>query len=984
MNPFDSSPGGTGRRRRGAAVVALAALVAGTGFAPSASAAAGSTLYVTPNAHGTACTRPAPCTVLAAQQKVREGAAGSDVTVLVGDGTYRLDAPLKFDDRDGGAARAVTWQAAPGARPVFTGAKKVSAWALSDAANNVYAAKVGTGFDSRQLYVDGVIAPRAQIVVPREKIAVTATGFTVKDAGLASTLQKVATPKRVELEAVLSFTDRFAPVESVSGTTVTMQQPAWNNNTYGYDTLQSPFGGPILTLQNAREFLSAERQWFLDTVAGVLYYKPAAGQSMAKADVELPRVESLVQVSGTLAKPVRNLNFTGLTFTGTSWLGPSRSTGFASQQTGGYLADVQPARPADAFTSCAVGCPGFEAGRPNWSMMPGAVQVSAATDVAFTGNTFTNLGSQALGIGNDANAHASGVGLAAQDIKVTGNTFAQNAAGGIVVGGIRKDAHHPADPAMTVKNITVTNNSVHDNGIVYRDMAGIFSTYVDGITIAHNEVFNMPYSGIAVGYGWGMWDQGGSPNYRARGTYDFGTPAYTTPTTARNARVEANYLHNVITELNDGACVYTLGSMPGSVLDGNFCRDSLAPKSSYSFGFYFDEGSRFWTATDNVFLRTRQALHANANAAAGYTTGDLAVDSTYASANVAFDDLNRAPGSRVTNTIAMGDEPPAAAAAIIYNAGIPRAQRSGADSFRPGLGVDVTPASTSAAAGAATTVKVALTNLDTIASLKSLQVTMSAPEGWTVTGPRKVPRSLEAGVSMTVPWTVTAPAKFSTLDPAKITVGISYVSQKQLFVTTRTVSIAPVSPVTTLSTFGGVPTRFAEAGGAYTITNASADMWGVGRSVDEYGAIYAPQSVASSAQVTARMVKYDVIDPYTKTGIMLRNDITAAGKGQGYAYLAVSQAYGVAWEWDTNGDGYPDRTQAAGPITAGPVYLKVVRSGSSVTGFWSADGAAWIQVGNPITLVGALPTMDAGMFWCSHNAAKAGTVTFDSFKITAV
>lgn len=980
MNPLDPSPGGAGRRRRGATLVALAALVAGTGSAPPVSAAVGSTLYVSPAAHGTACTRQAPCTVLAAQQKVREGAAGGTVTVLVGDGTYRLDAPLKFDDRDGGAARTVTWQAAPGAHPVFSGARKVSAWALSDPANNVYAAKVGTGFDTRQLYVDGVIAPRAQIAVPRDKIALTATGFTVKDAALASTLQKVATPKRVELEAKLSFTDRFAPVESVSGTTVTMRQPSWNNNTYGYDTLQSPFAGPAFTLQNAREFLSAERQWFLDTVAGVLYYKPAAGQSMAKADVELPRLESLVQVSGTLAKPVRNLNFTGLTFTGTSWLGPS-STGFASQQTGGYLADAQPARPADAFTSCAVGCPGFEAARPNWSMMPGAVQVSAATGVTFTGNTFTNLGSQALGIGNDANAHASGVGLAAQDITVTGNTFAQNAAGGIVVGGIRKDAHHPADPAMTVKDITITNNSVHDNGIVHRDMAGIFSTYVDGITIAHNEVFDLPYSGITVGYGWGMWDQGGSPNYRARGTYDFGTPPYPTPTTARNTRIEANYLHDVITEMTDGACIYTLGAMPGSVLDGNFCRDSLAPKAAYSFGLYFDEGSRFWTARNNVFVRTRQALHANANAPAGYTTGNLTVDSTYASANVAFDDLNQAPDSRVTNTFAMDDnEPPAAASAIMYNAGIPR---SGADSFRPPLGADVTPASTSAAPGAATTVKVALTNLDPAAALKSVQVTVSAPEGWTVTGPRKPPRGLEAGVSTTVPWTITAPAKFSSLDPAKVTLGISYVSRKQLFQATRTVSIAPISPVTSRSTFGTVPTRFAEAGGAYTITNASADMWGVGRSVDEYGAIYAPQSVASNAQVTARVVKYDVIDPYTKTGIMLRNDITAAGKGKGYAYLAVSQAYGVAWEWDADGDGYPDRTQAAGPIPAGPVYLKVTRSGGSVTGFWSADGAGWTQVGNPITLVGAQSTMDAGMFWCSHNATKAGTVWFDSFTIAA-
>ena len=48
--------------------------------------------------------------------------------------------------------------------------------------------------------------------------------------------------------------------------------------------------------------------------------------------------------------------------------------------------------------------------------MPAAVQVSAANAIRFSDNRFVNLGQIGLGIGNDANAHATGVGLGASDI----------------------------------------------------------------------------------------------------------------------------------------------------------------------------------------------------------------------------------------------------------------------------------------------------------------------------------------------------------------------------------------------------------------------------------------------------------------------------------------------------------------------------------------------------------------------------------------
>ena len=125
--------------------------------------------------------------------------------------------------------------------------------------------------------------------------------------GALSYLNNLAAKSRVEVESVDSFTDRYAPVQSIANNAITMQQPAWNNNTFGYDTLSKPFRAGPLYLVNAREFLDSAGEWYLDTAAGVLYYKPLSGQNLATADVELPRQESLLRVGGTYAAPAHHL-----------------------------------------------------------------------------------------------------------------------------------------------------------------------------------------------------------------------------------------------------------------------------------------------------------------------------------------------------------------------------------------------------------------------------------------------------------------------------------------------------------------------------------------------------------------------------------------------------------------------------------------------------------------------------------------------------
>ncbi|WP_204034323.1 NEW3 domain-containing protein [Micromonospora qiuiae] len=722
-------------------------------------------------------------TLREAQRRARLAAADGDrdVVVLLLRGTYRLSEPLRFDATDSGRDdHTVTWRASDGAT-VLSGAQPVTGWQLDDAEKDIYRAHVGAGFDTRQLYVDGIPAQRARIRLARTDITLDPTGFTLDNPELAY-LATLPDQHRIGFQAIQSFTNRFASVRSISGTAVVMQQPGWDNNTYGYDALGAPFREPTYFLLNSRRFLDEPGEWYLDPTTGTLYYKPMPGQDMRRVRVELPRLESLLQLGGTYDTPARNLRFEGLTFTGTTWLHPGSPNGYASQQTGVFITGVQPDRPADAFTSCAAGCRGFEGSRNGWAQAAAAVQVSAADNISFRDNTFVNLGSIGLGIGNDANAHATGVGLGAHNISVVGNTFTASAGGGIMIGGVRPDAHHPSDPRMVNSDIHISDNRLYASVLEYLDQDPIFASYVTRLTIAHNYIDDAPYTGIGIGYGWGANDPGGNPEYLDRGLYDF-QPIHQTPTTLSDVRVVGNHVRNVVQTMFDAGSIYTLSAMPGSVIEENFC------ENSGQLGLYFDEGSRYLTARRNVFVNTAEQW-AHANNQNGNHTGDLTLIDNYVT-NPAITGIVDGERGNITrgNVTITAANPPIEASRIMYQAGPTGAYRGPADRNRPPVGAVLSADSASVSSGGTSTVTATVTNVsDEIAS--ALTVAIAVPDGWRAvpTGPASRSR-LAPGATQTVSWQVTAPASSAT--PTAVTATVGFLAGQTRYELTRTLHVTP-------------------------------------------------------------------------------------------------------------------------------------------------------------------------------------------------
>src|ERR1019366_2696942 len=235
-----------------------------------------------------------------------------------------------------------------------------------------------SSFVPRQLYVDGKIATRARSSsINRTDMNMQTSGWSFTNSSL-SFLNSLKQPARADLHAIGSWTDRYSPIQSVSNGTVTMVQPAWDGNTWGWDVIKCPTGGSMcngpyrngpIYVENDYSLLDQAGEWYQDTTAGALYYIPLSGQDMSKADVELPQLELLLAVGGACpsgtptggadcvqpngssptvavayaapaggdpyAQPTHDITFSGLTFSHTSWLEPkttSRRAGTSSVQ----------------------------------------------------------------------------------------------------------------------------------------------------------------------------------------------------------------------------------------------------------------------------------------------------------------------------------------------------------------------------------------------------------------------------------------------------------------------------------------------------------------------------------------------------------------------------------------------------------------------------------------------------------------------------
>jgi hypothetical protein len=293
-------------------------------------AATPTTLYASPSGSGSTCSLSAPCSLDGAKSKVA-GLAPSmaaDIDVFLRGGTYRLAQAFALGASDSGRnGFKVVYAAYPGEKPVLSGATKVTGFSLFDSSKGIYRAAVPAGTQSRQLFVNGVRAQRARGPLNPSGFTLSGSSFTTADSSYAS----FTNASSVEIVNNNSWKQMRCPLASITapsggGSSLNVDPACFANNNTSVPNRGFPFNGAglpklssITYVENAYQLLDSPGEFYLDSSAGFLYYKPRSGEDLSSADVELPTTETLLNVSGTPGHltPVNDSD-PAITYTG-SW-----------------------------------------------------------------------------------------------------------------------------------------------------------------------------------------------------------------------------------------------------------------------------------------------------------------------------------------------------------------------------------------------------------------------------------------------------------------------------------------------------------------------------------------------------------------------------------------------------------------------------------------------------------------------------------------
>jgi len=169
-------------------------------------------------------------------------------------------------------------------------------------------------------------------------------------------------------------------------------------------------------------------------------------------------------------------------------------------------------------------------------------------------------------------------------------------------------------------------------------------------------------------------------------------------------------------------------------------------------------------------------------------------------------------------------------------------------------------------------------------------------------------------------------------------------------------------------------------GGSATYTNGTFTVNGsglqIGGTSDQMHFVFQP--LQGNGTIVARVVSASG-STYTQAGVMIRETLDPSSTSAFVGY----QASDLECLWDRTTTG--GSTSGQGCHNAGlPYWLKLVRSGSSFSGYASQDGNTWTQLGSTQTISMA-QTVYVGLAVSSNTGgqpAALATGTFDNVSIT--
>lgn len=478
-------------------------------------------------------------TLAKAIERRRAVPSGEAVTITLHDGVHRLREPLVLGAGDGGTEQApVVIAAAPGARPVVSGGRRLRGWKVQDGRWVLEIPEVKGGvWDFIDLFVDSARRPRARL--PKQGWFTIAGELPPSGLGKGVDFGKPETGDDQfrfqagdirgdwhalsDVEVLVSHTWRLhrLRIAEVRDDTVRFTGATGAGHMSG----KMPAGASYL-VENVREAMTEPGEWYLDRASGVLTYLPRPGEDPGQTEVIAPVLDHFLRIEGASDVTIR-----GLDFAHGVWVTPPQGHCFPQAE-----ADV-----------------------------PAAIRLVNARRCRLEGCGVTLVGGYAIDLGPGT------TGCALDDCEIT-----HLGAGGVRIGAGQFGQPGPGELASgnAVKNCLIAHG-----GRLHPAAVGVWIGHSPHNTIEHCDIHDFYYTGVSLGWSWG---------------YQPSQAHHNTVAHCRISRIGQQVL-------SDMGGIYTLGNGPGNVLRGNHIHDIACRPGGYGgWGLYHDEGSTGFLSEDNL------------------------------------------------------------------------------------------------------------------------------------------------------------------------------------------------------------------------------------------------------------------------------------------------------------------------------------------------------------------------------------------------
>lgn len=495
-----------------------------------------------------------PSGPISTPQAARDAArsAPKPVRIVVGEGVYPLSEPLALTAEDS----QVTWEAAPGTRPVFSGGRAITGWTKVE--GGLWKATLpDKDMVFEQLWINSRLATRAR--TPNKGY------FHITDPVGTGVFPDLT--KDINFHAFAIAPEQYDIVKTIppaqrDGVLITVTH-AWAVSQCRIKALDEatqavqikgrskyPFvefePDQRYWMENFRSALDAPGEWFLDRAKGEILYLPLPDEDMTKLEIVAPMSDQFLIIKGA-----KELQFKGIAFHHSRYLYPADG-----------LHDTQAA-----------------------TTNGGSIEIENSSGLRFENCEIAHVGEYGVYFKNGC-ADSALIHCHLHDL----------GGGGVRIG----ETARPEDERVN-HHIVVDDCIIQHGGRLHPSACGVVMTHTRQCAVTHCDIGDLYYTGVSAGWNWGYGDTSSRETlvennhiHHLGWGYLSDMGGYYGLGTSPGTIIRGNHVHHIISHRYGGWGLYNDEGSADTLMENNLVHDT------WNSGFHQHYGY-FNTVRNNIF-----------------------------------------------------------------------------------------------------------------------------------------------------------------------------------------------------------------------------------------------------------------------------------------------------------------------------------------------------------------------------------------------